>query len=69
MAPGHLHGDSLLSSPGTRYWMPGSATMRARQAERDKAMVAQLPDPSLRMPPSTGLLYPVTDCHVGKGDA
>jgi len=41
----------------------------AVQAERDHAIVAQLPDPSLWIPRPTGLLHPVEDCHVGKGDA
>ena len=41
----------------------------AIQAERDDAIVAHLPDPSLWVPRPTGLLHPVTDCHVGKGDA
>ena len=41
----------------------------AVQAERDHAIVAQLPDPSLWIPRPTGLLHPVADCHVGKGDA
>jgi len=39
------------------------------QAERDHAIVAQLPDPSLWIPRPTGLLHPVANCHVGKGDA
>jgi hypothetical protein len=41
----------------------------AGQAERDYVIVAQLPDPSLWIPRPTGLLHPVADCHVGKGDA
>src|SRR5712692_4607895 len=41
----------------------------AVQAERDDAIVAQLPEPSLGVPGSTGLLHPVADGHVGKGDA
>jgi len=41
----------------------------AVQAERDHAIVAQLPDPSLWIPRPTGLLHPVADCHVGEGDA
>jgi hypothetical protein len=39
------------------------------QTDRDDAIVAQLPDSSLRVPRPTGLLHPVTDCQVGKGDA
>jgi hypothetical protein len=39
------------------------------QAERDHAIVAQLPDSSLWIPRPTGLLHPVADYHVGKGDA
>ena len=38
-------------------------------AERDHAVVAQLPDPLLWIPGSTGLLHPVAHGHVGKGDA
>jgi len=41
----------------------------AVQAESDHAIVAQLPDPSLWIPRPIGLLRPVSDCHVGKGDA
>jgi hypothetical protein len=41
----------------------------AVQAERDHAVVAQLPDPSFWILRPTGLLHPVADCHVGKGDA
>ena len=41
----------------------------AVQAERDHAVVAQLPDPSLWIPGSTGLLHPVAHGDVGKGDA
>ena len=41
----------------------------AVQAERDHAIVAQLPDPSLWIPRPTGLLHPLADGHVGKGDA
>ena len=41
----------------------------ALQAERDNAIVAQLPDPSLGIPNSAGLLYSIADCHLGKGDA
>ncbi len=41
----------------------------AMQAECDHAIVAQLPDPSLWIPRPTGLLHPVANCHVGKGDA
>ena len=39
------------------------------QTERGHAIVAQLPDPSLWMPHPSGLLHPLADCHVGKGDA
>jgi hypothetical protein len=39
------------------------------QAERDHAVVAQLPDPSLWIARPTGLLHPVADWHVGKGAA
>jgi hypothetical protein len=41
----------------------------AVQAERDHAVVAQLPDPSLWIPRPTGLLHLVANRHVGKGDA
>jgi len=41
----------------------------AVQAERDHAIVPQLPDPALWIPGSTGLLHPVAECHVGKGHA
>jgi hypothetical protein len=39
------------------------------QAERDHAIVAQLPDPALWIPPPTRLLHPATDDNVGEGDA
>ena len=39
------------------------------QAQRDDAIVAQLPEPSLGVPGSTGLLHPVANGHLGKGDA
>jgi hypothetical protein len=39
------------------------------QAELDHAIIAQLPDPSLWVPPPAGLLHLVADHHVGKGDA
>jgi len=41
----------------------------AVQTDRGHAIVAQLPDPSLWIPHPTGLLHPVADCHLGKGDA
>jgi hypothetical protein len=41
----------------------------AVQPEREHAIVAQLPDPSLWIPRSTGLFHPVAHGHVGKGDA
>jgi hypothetical protein len=41
----------------------------AVQAERDHAVIAQLPDPSLWIPRPTGPLHPVAHCHVGKGNA
>jgi len=47
----------------------GFADDAAVQAERDHAVVAQLPDPSLWIPRPTGLLHPVAHGHVGKGDA
>ena len=47
----------------------GTASVGGREAERDHAVVAQLPDPSLWIPGPTGLLHPVAHCHVGKGDA
>jgi hypothetical protein len=68
MAPGHLHGDPLRSNPGIHYWMRVRHDA-AVQAERDHAIVAQPPDPSPWIPRPTGLLHPVADCHVGKGDA
>ena len=56
------------SSAGIHYWMPDSATTRFFQAERDNAIVAQLPDPSLGFH-AAGLLYAIAHCHLGKGDA
>ena len=44
-------------------------TVELSVAERDHAIVAQLPDPSLWIPRPTGLLHPLADGHVGKGDA
>ena len=41
----------------------------AVQAERDHAVVAHLPDPSLGIPRPPGLLHPVAHGHVGTGDA
>jgi hypothetical protein len=41
----------------------------AVQAERDHAIVAQLPDPSVWIPRPTSLLHSVAHCRVGKGDA
>src|SRR5712691_10009785 len=38
-------------------------------AERDHAIVAQASDGSHWIPRPSGLLYPVADGHVGKGDA
>ena len=54
--PGHLLLDGFVDDA-------------AVQAERDHATVAQLPDPSFWIPGPTGLLHPVADRHVGKGDA
>ena len=54
----------LASTVGYRF-----ADDAAVQAERDHAVVAQLPHPSLWVPYATGLLHPVAHCHVGKGDA
>src|SRR5437867_6030314 len=68
MAPGHLHGDSLRPAPGITIGC-GFVDDAAVQAERDHAIAAQLPDPSLWIPRPTGLLHPVADCHVGTGDA
>jgi hypothetical protein len=39
------------------------------QAERDHAIVAQLPDPSLRIPRPTGLLDPAAYGDISIGDA
>ena len=39
------------------------------QAQLDHGIVAQLPDPTLGIPPPTGLVHPVADGHAGKGDA
>src|SRR5713101_5092841 len=61
-------------------WMlcpsPLASTRRCRfvddtvvQAQRDDAIVAQLPEPSLGVPGSPGLLHPIADAHLGKGDA
>ena len=47
---------------------PQEQRRRDREAERDHAAVAQLPDPSLWIAGSTGLLHPVAQGHVGKGD-
>src|SRR3972149_4146024 len=41
----------------------------ALQARRHDVIVAQLPDPSLWIPRPTGLLHPVADGSVGKGNA
>jgi hypothetical protein len=41
----------------------------AIQTQRDHAIVAQLPDLSLWIPPPAGLLHLVADCYLGKGDA
>jgi hypothetical protein len=46
----------------------GSSTIRLFQVERDDAIVAQLPDPSLWVPRPTGLLHQLPDCDVGEGD-
>jgi hypothetical protein len=56
MAPGHLHGDSLRPPSGIHYWM------RARRrfgclGERDRTIVAQVPDLSLWVPRSSALLH------------
>src|SRR5207249_8395928 len=56
MAPGHLCGDSLhwtrVSTTGCRL-----VDDTALQAERDNAVVAQLPNPALWIPRRTGLLH------------
>jgi hypothetical protein len=39
------------------------------QAERDHAIVAQLPDPALGIPSATRLLYPIADDDLSEGDA
>jgi hypothetical protein len=49
--------------PGIYYWMR-FVDDAAVQAERDHAIVAQLPDPSLWIPRPTDLLHPVAHCHV-----
>jgi len=41
----------------------------AVQAERQRAIVAQLPDPSLWIPRPTGLLHSLADRHAGSSDA
>ena len=57
------------------YWTarPSSATgcrfvdNSAVQPERNHAIVAQLPDPSLWIPRPTGLRRPAADGHIGQG--
>ena len=39
------------------------------QAERDRAIVAQLPEPLVWIPRPTGLLHPGAHRRVGEGDA
>jgi len=41
----------------------------AVQAERDRPVVAQLPDSPVRIPSPTGLLHLGPNRHLGKGDA
>ena len=41
----------------------------AAEAERDDAIIAQLPDLSFWVPRPAGLLHQLADCHVGEGDA
>jgi hypothetical protein len=41
----------------------------AGQAEREHAIVAQLPDPAIWIPRPPGLLHPIADGHVREGDA
>src|SRR5438128_4935165 len=66
--PRHLHEDSLRSTPASTIgcWFVDDAAV---QTERGHAIVAQLPDPSLWIPHPTGLLHPLADCHLRKGDA
>jgi hypothetical protein len=73
----HLYLDGALASAwrfspldlGHPLLDAGFVDDAAVQAERDHAIVAQLPDSSLWIPRPTGLLHPVADCHVGNGDA
>src|SRR6266545_3285869 len=62
-----------MESPSARAWVStigcGFVDDAAIQTERGHAIVAQLPDPSLWIPRPTGLLYPVADRHLCKGDA
>jgi hypothetical protein len=41
----------------------------AAQAEREHAVITQLPDPPLGIPRSTGLLHPLAEGHFREGDA
>ena len=47
----------------------GFAGDAAVQAERDHAIVAQLPEPSVWIPRPTGRFTRIADHHVGEGDA
>jgi hypothetical protein len=42
--------------------------MRLFKPSRNHAIVAQLADASLWIPRPAGLLHPVADCDVGKGN-
>jgi len=59
----------LSARPGASTIGCGFVDDAAVQAERDHPIVAQLPDPPFWIPRPTGLLHPVANCHVGKGDA
>ena len=72
----HLYLDAARASawrfspidPGHPLLDAGAVDDVAVQAERDGAIGAQLPDPSLWIPRPAGLLRPFADCDVGKGD-
>jgi len=67
MAPEHLQGDSRRFEPGHLLLDGGFVRRCGRSGRaRTRAVVAQLPDPSLWIPRPTGLLHPVAHCHVGK---
>ena len=59
-----LTGRRRASTTGCRF-----VDDTAVQAERDNAVVAQLPNPALWIPRPTGLLHLRADSDVGKGDA